>query len=515
MAATRTAPGTPAPTRKIVPSAGYLQPPTGRRLQLPGGPQHHTRTNQCIGHDFGRIAIHRQPKTYIQTKLVVNEPGDAYEQEADSLAERVLRMPAPSSEGTRLRSTRRPKKEERDSKTNPLMAAIIPLAQGASYDSAGGSAPCAGFESRLPVSGGGSPGSLLPASMRTFMEPRLGFDFSRVQLHKGGLPVGLTRSIRAQAFIYGNDINFREGRNDINSAAGKQLLAHELSHTIQQSAAGTPAPGGFVQRATGGAEDVDKPTQPETPAASTAQAAGQQPASQQATGTAPPKKLWYGLISPTFGGPLTFNPWSMNGVRAIAIFSPLFYAQGTVIVASSVHTDEYDLGFMQELTASQMAAEYADSGGRPYKTLTITQKSLPVRDSQKGSTPWMKQEDVKALSAPNGYIVNTQDRPRNTVPWQTPDKKGALKSSMGADVFCTWLVARHRPSGTLKYLNWALWSVDWGSTFDSAAQTGKSTGLGGSLHGTGEGEGSFTPLAGDPIANENIKLVWAEAASQP
>ena len=75
----------------------------------------------------------------------------------------------------------------------------------------------------------------MPARTRAFMEPRFGAAFSEVRLHTGSEAAQLNRAVSAQAFTHGHDIYLGEGTNNVESSAGKQLLAHELAHVVQQS----------------------------------------------------------------------------------------------------------------------------------------------------------------------------------------------------------------------------------------------------------------------------------------
>ena len=136
---------------------------------------------------------------------------------------------------------------------------------------------------------------------------------------------------------------------------------------------------------------------------------------------------------------------------------------------------------------------------------------VPIRDSEVKDKPWSVPGDVKALSAKDGYIVNTSDRPDNWVPWRTPDGKGRLTGGKGADAFVTWLAARHKPSGAMYFLGWGYWTVDWGCSFDPVQETGKSTGAGGKAAGSGDGQGPITPLTGGAIANQSISDSWSKA----
>lgn len=152
----------------------------------------------------------------VQPKLQVGPAGDRYEQEADRVAAAVLAMPpAPAQPPVQ----RQAEEEE---------------VQTMTQDPRAGFEAGPAFEDQLRAQTGGAP---LPDSVRTFMEPRLGADFSGVRLHTGSEAAQLNRAISAQAFTQGQDIFLAEGKENVESSAGRQLLAHELTHTIQQGAA--------------------------------------------------------------------------------------------------------------------------------------------------------------------------------------------------------------------------------------------------------------------------------------
>jgi phage-related protein len=81
--------------------------------------------------------------------------------------------------------------------------------------------------------GGGSP---IPTDTKAEMEASFGVDFSNVRLHTDHAAVGMSNDLNAQAFTHGNDIYFNSGKYDADSQGGKHLLAHELTHTVQQGA---------------------------------------------------------------------------------------------------------------------------------------------------------------------------------------------------------------------------------------------------------------------------------------
>ena len=96
------------------------------------------------------------------------------------------------------------------------------------------------FEQTLASSKGG--GSALPSDTRGFMESRMGADFSGVRIHTGTAAESLSRRVNAQAFAHGSDIYFNSGKYSPDTSTGKTLLAHELTHTVQQGAARTLRP---------------------------------------------------------------------------------------------------------------------------------------------------------------------------------------------------------------------------------------------------------------------------------
>jgi len=96
-----------------------------------------------------------------------------------------------------------------------------------------------GLESYLDASRGA--GQLLAASMRNYFEPRFGFDFSAVRVHADERAADAADAINAQAFTVGPDIHFAQGRFEPGTSSGDRLIAHELTHVVQQGADRGPA----------------------------------------------------------------------------------------------------------------------------------------------------------------------------------------------------------------------------------------------------------------------------------
>ena len=105
-------------------------------------------------------------------------------------------------------------------------------------------------EERSPVhdvvsSGGGSP---LAPEVRGDMESRLGHDFSDVKVHTDGAAHDSAKSVNAHAYTVGSNVVFQRHRYDPASTAGRTMLAHELTHVVQQRSGpvdGTATSGGI------------------------------------------------------------------------------------------------------------------------------------------------------------------------------------------------------------------------------------------------------------------------------
>ncbi len=111
-----------------------------------------------------------------------------------------------------------------------------PLAGAVQRDAAAGAAGGpVGADLERSIEGARSGGSPLDAGLRVQMEPAFGADFSGVRVHSDAKSHGLNQSLQARAFTTGQDIFFRGGEYNPGSSAGKELVAHELTHVVQQN----------------------------------------------------------------------------------------------------------------------------------------------------------------------------------------------------------------------------------------------------------------------------------------
>jgi len=153
-----------------------------------------------------------------QAGLAINQPGDRFEKEADRVADQVMRMP--SGGPPEVDADSRPRvSRSADGSIRAGGAAIPPLVRDTLH----------------------SPGQSLDRQTRSFFESRFGRDFGDVRVHTGAQAAQSARAISAAAYTAGRDVVFGEDCYAPHSVLGRQLLAHELAHVVQQaSGAATP-----------------------------------------------------------------------------------------------------------------------------------------------------------------------------------------------------------------------------------------------------------------------------------
>ena len=175
---------------------------------------------------------------WFKKKLEIGASDDKYEAEAERMADQVLQMkpidvdkPRPPTSSIIQRKCANCEEEERIQKKS-LSEQITPLIQRKASNTGGDSIASDAVSTKINQSKGG--GRPLAKNTRGFMESGFGSDFSNIRVHTDSNAVNLNRELNAQAFTVGNDIYFNEGKYQPNSHSGKHLLAHELTHTIQQ-----------------------------------------------------------------------------------------------------------------------------------------------------------------------------------------------------------------------------------------------------------------------------------------
>jgi outer membrane protein OmpA-like peptidoglycan-associated protein len=180
------------------------------------------------------VMLYGKANHVVQPKLTINTPGDIYEQEADAMADRVMRMssnetakPVTGLIGKSLQ--RKCAHCEEEEKKKPIM-------RKTEAGSNAGMSVSSSFASSLNASKGS--GLPLPQGTRSFMENALKADFSNVRIHSDTRANEMSCDIHAKAFTYGKDVYFNNGQFAPESNVGKKLIAHELIHVLQQTGCG-------------------------------------------------------------------------------------------------------------------------------------------------------------------------------------------------------------------------------------------------------------------------------------
>nr|CBH39167.1 hypothetical membrane protein [uncultured archaeon] len=209
----------------------------------------------------------------IQAKLAVGQPGDIYEQEADRVAEQVMRIPEPQVQRQAEEEEKKEEEEEEELiQTKPLAEQITQLVQMQVEEEeekkkeeeevlqtkeAPAQTPdvTPNLEARISaMRGDGQP---LSESVRAYFEPRFGYDFSQVRVHTDARAAESARVVNARAFTIGRNVTFGSGEYQPETAKSRRLLAHELTHVLQQSGqAGDFVP--FTTKATRFSHNFDK-----------------------------------------------------------------------------------------------------------------------------------------------------------------------------------------------------------------------------------------------------------------
>lgn len=180
----------------------------------------------------------------IQLKLSVGAANDPLEHEADAMADKAMRMPETSFIQRKSGCSCSDFDDERVH-LKPLANQVTPFIQAKSDGTGTVNETVSG---RIESSMGG--GSTMQSDTKSFMESRFGTSFDGVKIHNNNESAQLNSSLNAKAFTVNNNIYFNSGQYQPETDSGKHLLAHELTHVIQQNgpAGSTSGKGKNAQR---------------------------------------------------------------------------------------------------------------------------------------------------------------------------------------------------------------------------------------------------------------------------
>ena len=202
--------------------------PRAEKHEAPAG-------ESCVNFSIADIDIF--PRETVQPKLRLGPVGDRYEQEADRMARRAIETISSSDQGQVQRECGCKEKDdldlEEDEKLRRKVAGFAPAVGGERI----------GLDLESSIKRARSGGQPLSNGVRQPMERAFGADFGSVRVHTDAQADRLNRSLQARAFTTGLDIFLRQGEYRPASSEGQRLLAHELTHVVQQK-------GGAVLRST-------------------------------------------------------------------------------------------------------------------------------------------------------------------------------------------------------------------------------------------------------------------------
>ena len=181
------------------------------------------RENKFFNENKTFFSPQSNPPSTIQTQLMVNQPADKYEIEADSVANAAIdgEKKAPVVQHKMNAAIQRKCKGREESENQIQKKA----------ESSDNTATASLSTQIINASGKGNP---LPSGTLAEMNSSFGADFSRVHIHEDENSARMNNELNAQAFTFGDDVYFNSGKYNPGNNNGKRLLAHELTHTLQQ-----------------------------------------------------------------------------------------------------------------------------------------------------------------------------------------------------------------------------------------------------------------------------------------
>ncbi len=235
------------------------------------------KEQQQPGHSFfnrGGHTVQTKKDSFFQAKLTVGAPDDQYEREADSVADNVVNHQpgstpvvqqkkisgvqrlATSKEDEKLGTDEERMRRDKEIQTKPEIQRVCAECEkekkgiqreadpekekekkkpgNVQTKPDGGGIASSRVTSRIEASAGN--GQPIAGSALNKMESSFGRDFSHVNIHTGQDAASMNKELGAQAFTHGSDIYFNNGKYDPESNEGQRLLAHELTHVVQQNA---------------------------------------------------------------------------------------------------------------------------------------------------------------------------------------------------------------------------------------------------------------------------------------
>ena len=191
----------------------------------------HTSSNGRLRDVLGSLPAYNNPLAATVPKLTISAPGDNDEQEAERVAAKVMQMPDRAADSAPAAARR--------SGSITLQRQCRGCEEERGPEGLQGKGSASETEEvdghvSSEIRGLHGSGAPLPGSSRASFEPAFGHDFAAVRVHTDSRAADLARSINARAFTLGQDIVFGAGEYSPETGEGRQMLAHELAHVVQQ-----------------------------------------------------------------------------------------------------------------------------------------------------------------------------------------------------------------------------------------------------------------------------------------
>ena len=221
-----------------------------------------SESNSNDSSSTSNLELNRKPLAYDiskvsfrpQAKLTVNQPGDIYEQEADRVAQEVVGNINQSTNQQNIQREEMPEEEEEQLQMKSVDSDILQreempeeeeenLQMKSMIQRQANQEMTATPNLETSIQQARGSGQALPDNVKEPMENAFDADFSQVNIHTDNQSHQLNESVQAKAFTTGTDIFFREGAFNPTSQDGQELIAHELTHVVQQGGAGSKKTG--------------------------------------------------------------------------------------------------------------------------------------------------------------------------------------------------------------------------------------------------------------------------------
>ena len=483
-------------------------------------------------------------KTPIQTELKVGQPNDPYEQEANKISAQFLNsydqltgaQANVTQNGGSLQTMLQPKlgglRVNRKIQRK-LQLAISKNLQKNEANHESNNVVDSGIEQQINNSKGG--GQAMDTKTKTMMEASFGADFSNVRIHNGSKANKMSQSLNAHAFTVGNDIYFNKNQYNPESRAGKGLLAHELTHVVQQGAAVQKKRKDFlsenaVQNTIGGkyaqnatlfrkeiaqfqranpenqiakqqqdvlqTQTVDT-VQKKSPANTLRKYSGGSGGSSTKAKKAAAPKFDVTSFSTSGSG----NARLGENAAGLSVSTPPYTSSAKVkVTGDNTEVSKWTIGYIQAVKTYSLESLYEKTRDK------WTMNYLPMRDGiSKTNIPWYHSK-TKATKSGDVISESMYDAPAHTVGWN--DRRvvnpNSLEKYTRKETFDAWLIAR-RNTGEIQYLKNIQWGFDFLVNVDKTKAVGsRATNAGAGMDAitTGNGKGTGTPVLTAPVAND-------------